>query len=191
MGFKKNALRIALAVAVALSAIGFVGCGEEQSADEAMIRDALASELELIKTLDDSFVDEMTAGLEGGALEGCGITAEEFLTTYLSGFDYEIESVSVNEDGQSAVATVTLTCRNLLSVGGALAAGVQAVLESEDAAAMSEAEVDGLLGQAVTDAISSVELTKTEPITVEYSKVNNVWTPTSASEQAIASALLG
>lgn len=189
MSIRKTLTCVAAALALAFSAVAFVGCGEE-SVDEAMIREALTTELDSIKNLDDDFMAELTAGSDEEASAIYGIAFEDFMTAYLLGFDYDIEDVSVGEDGASAVATVELTCKSLADMQAALTANIQEALESEEAASMSEEELNGLLAQAVVDALWAVEPTAIGPITLEYSKVNNVWTPASGSEQAIVSALL-
>lgn len=189
MSIKKKLTCMAAALALAFSAAAFVGCSEE-SADEAMIREALTAELDSIKNLDDDFMTELTAGTDAEASTIYGIAFEDFMAAYLLGFDYDIEDVSVSEDGASAVATVELTCKSLADMQTTLTANIQKVLESEEAASMGEEELNDLLAQAVVEALGSVEPTAIEPIVLEYAKANNVWTPTSESEQAIVSALL-
>ena len=103
----KGAL-LALAVALAATMLtGLVACGGESAED--VIRKGVTEELESIKNLDQAALDEIMAGAgaANAGLEEYGIDMEEFCRTWLDGFDYSVDNVTV--DGENATATATIT----------------------------------------------------------------------------------
>lgn len=183
---KRTIAAFAASAVLAFSMIAFVGCGGES--DEDVIRGALTEELESIKTLDESFLGSMTSDMDAASFAAYGIDVNEFMSTYLAGFDYSIDSITV--EGETANAVVTLTCKSFSAYETALEANTYAAIESNDIASMSEDQINALVGKIMMDSLGQVEPAATDPITIEYEKVDNVWTPTAASEQAITTALL-
>ncbi|MFR5091755.1 MAG: hypothetical protein ACLTDR_06805 [Adlercreutzia equolifaciens] len=73
------------------------GCSSGTS-DEDAIRASLASELDSIKDIDDAFVNEFSESIDMSQLSVYGIDGVEFMKSYLSGFDYAIDSINVDGD---------------------------------------------------------------------------------------------
>lgn len=161
------------------------GCGES---DEDVIRNALTSELDSIKNLDGAYMNELYAGLDAEDLAEYGLNAEDFMNNYLDGFDYSIDSVTV--DGDNASAVVTLTCKSYKAWEAALETATNDALATTDFTAMTETELMEFVGNLMMTTLSDVAVAPTSPITIEYEKQDNTWVPTSSSETAISSAML-
>ena len=182
----KKIAAIAACAALAFSALAFVGCGGES--DEDLIRGALTEDLDSIKAVDEAFLAELTVNMDPTAFETYGINVNDFMKGYLEGFDYTIDSVTV--DGDTAEAVVTLTCKSFSAYETALTNNTQTAIETQNVAAMSQAEVNALVGQLMMDSLKDVEVVTADPITLVYENIDGTWTPTEASKQGISNALL-
>lgn len=174
-------------IAFALFAAGAVflaGCGP--SAEE-VVRQGVSDELERLKTHDSELLAELAADSGAGQLAVYGIDAEEFIGAYLGGFDYRIDDVTV--DGDTAAATVVLTCKKFNEFTTALSAASMALAEDEATAALSEDELNQKIGQAVLDTLASLEPSESAPIELSFALQDNVWTPTGDAERALSAAL--
>jgi len=186
INMKKMIAAFAATALLAFSAVAFVGCGGES--DEDLIRGALTEELETIKTLDDATIAEMTSTMNASTFATYGIDPSEFMKTYLEGFDYSIDEVIV--DGDTAKATVTLTCKSFSAYESILEANTNKAIETQDISSMNEAQINELVGNIMMDSLKEVQPVACKPFTIEYTNADGEWTPTAASEQAISTALL-
>lgn len=191
MKLKKSLTTIALAAVMAFSLISIAGCGEKS--DEDAIRDGITAELDAIKNMDREFIDLLAADSGSEEFSAYGIDVTEFMKKYLSGFDYSIDGIEVNEDGSSAVATVTLTCKSFAE----FMVQVQndstewaANMDEDTAASMSEDDINAAIGSILMGALDKVEAAPTTPISVTYEKVDGQWQATQGAEDAISAALL-
>ena len=176
---------LAALLALSIGMVGLAGCSSGTS-DEDAIRASLSSELDSIKNIDDAFVNEFSESIDMSQLSVYGIDGVEFMKSYLSGFDYTIDSINV--DGDSATAQITLTCK---SYTGYLQALQTAVDEVTDAlAALSNDEINQKIGEIVIGSLDGVELAATQPITITYTKVDGTWEPASSTSGDIAAALM-
>ena len=174
------------AALLTFGAASLAGCGPS---NEEVIRQAVTEELESVKALDPTLLDQMTsnAGLE--QLEAYGIDSREFVSSYLAGFDYRVDDVTV--DGETAQATIVLTCKSFSAFAAGFTEAVTALSTDESIPNMSEEEVNQLIGQAVMDTLASIQPTETAPLTLGYELKDSVWTPTAEAEQAITNAMFG
>lgn len=174
---------VALCLALAGGVLSACGPDHEQA-----IRDALTQELDSIKNLDEEFMAELSADENIASLEEFGIDPTEFFKSYLSGFDYRIESVTVN--GETADATVVLTIKSFNEFNTAINDALTQLLEDESVYTMSEDELYGTIGDTVMGAVDGLTPVENEPITVTYELIDNTWTPTSDSMSNLESALM-
>lgn len=179
MGKKVAALAVAMAMTFSLSAL--VACGQD---NEKLIRDGVTEELEGVKALNDETMSALTDSSGVAQMAEYGISAEDFLRSYLSGFDYSLGDVVV--DGDKATVEVTLTCKDF--------AEYQTKLEEAAAALAADGSVDmsnvnEKIGEIVMGTLDQVQASQTDPITLEYELVDNTWTPTDESMQAVATAM--
>lgn len=179
----------ALALAMAFSACLVAGCSGQS--DEEVIRTAITEELDSIKNLDEETVSMLSEGMDVSQLAEFGIDGTEFMTTYLEGFDYSIDGITV--DGDTAEAVVTLTCKSYSGFEQALtdaATDLMSNMSFEDMANMSEEELNTLIGQTTMETLKNVEVAPCEPITIEYTKANNTWTPSDSASNDVAVAMM-
>ena len=115
---------LAALLALSIGMVGLAGCSSGTS-DEDAIRASLSSELDSIKNIDDAFVNEFSESIDMSQLSVYGIDGVEFMKSYLSGFDYTIDSINV--DGDSATAQITLTCKSYTGYLQALQTAVDEV----------------------------------------------------------------
>ncbi len=170
--------------------VGLAGCSSGTS-DEDAIRASLSSELDSIKNIDDAFVNEFSESIDMSQLSVYGIDGVEFMKSYLSGFDYTIDSINVDGDGDSATAQITLTCKSYTGYLQALQTAVDEVTADPDAlAALSNDEINQKIGEIVIGSLDGVELAATQPITITYTKVDGTWEPASSTSGDIAAALM-
>lgn len=188
MSFKKVFAAVSASALLVFTLGVMTGCNSGPS-DEEVIRKSLTEELDQIKNMDDAFMTEMAADMDVDELATYGIDGVEFMKTYLDGFDYKIDEVTV--DGNKATAKVTLTCKSFTAYNSAVQqAATDLASDSARLQAMSKDELNQLLGQTVMDALAGVEVAETDQITIGFTKNGNTWTPDAASEQEITTAML-
>ena len=114
---------------------GLVLTGCSGTNPEEAIRQDITTNFDEIKNLDDAAMEEFAEELGDTGLESYGIETTELLTSMLDGFDYSIESVTV--DGDAAVAEVSVTAKSM------------GELMNMDADAMTEALMEDLTSGAL------------------------------------------
>ena len=122
-------LALLVAIMMIAAACSLSGCLGSPS-DEDAIRAKLTSELDSIKNLDDSFVDEFSESINMSQLSVYGIDGVAFMKSYLDGFDYAIDSITV--DGDRATAQITITCKSYTGYQGALQNAVTDITANPD-----------------------------------------------------------
>lgn len=153
------------------------------------MRNSLSAELDSIKNLDEKFVNEISEAIDMSRLSLYGIDGMEFMRSYLSGFDYAIDSVTV--DGDTAQAQLTLTCKSYTGYQKALQAAVDNITANpEELAGMSNDDINKKIGEIVIQSLDGVELKPTEPITINYTKSEGTWEAASSTSGDIAAALM-
>ena len=179
---------LATLLALSIGMVGLASCSSGTS-DEDAIRASLSSELDSIKNIDDAFVNEFSESIDMSQLSVYGIDGVELMKSYLSGFDYTIDSINV--DGDSATAQITLTCKSYTGYLQALQTAVDEVTADPDAlAALSNDEINQKIGEIVIGSLDGVELAANQPITITYTKVDGTWEPASSTSGDIAAALM-
>lgn len=182
-------LTVVFAGLLAMSLISLTGCGSTQQSDEELVRSSLAAELDSIKNLDEKFVNEISEAIDMSRLSLYGIDGMEFMRSYLNGFDYSIDAVTV--DGETAQAQLTLTCKSYTGYLKALQAAVDEITANPDElAGMSSDDINKKIGDIVIRSLDGVELKPTEPVTINYTKVDDTWEAASSTSGDIAAALM-
>ena len=105
----------------------------------------------------------------------------------LDGFDYRIDEVKV--DGDSATATVVLTCKKFDAFAQALTEATTALAEDGQTAELDADQINEKVGQLVLEALGSVEPTESNPVELPFTRTDNAWGPASGAEQALSTAL--
>lgn len=187
-GVVAKAMKRVAAFVVAVVCVLALGAGAGCSAqsEDAAVEAALVAELEVIKGLDEAFV-EAAAQMLAPDLDAYGLDAKEFVGAYLEGFDYEISDIFV--EGDSATATVTMTCKSI--------AVYLAELQGVSNEASAEGSLEGLgagevavgVGALMMEAWDVVVPTACAPVTVECVKSGDAWTVKASSAEAVAAVL--
>lgn len=158
--------------ALALGAMGVVvGCGPD---NETVIREAIVKEFDTYKNMDDSALSEIATFAEQEGLDELGIDGQEFATAVLDGFDYTVDSVTVN--GKDAVAKVTIVSKSYSDFEDKFNAIIDEMTNDPSLAEMSEEEAVAAVGEKVMQVLDETE-TITESADVAYVLKGNVWEP--------------
>lgn len=181
---KKLAASFLAAALLALGAVALVGCGPN---DEEVIREGVSAELDKLKNLDDETLDLLASEAGADDLATYGIDAKAFVSSYLAGFDYRIENVSV--DGENATATVVLTCKSFSQYTDSLQEAVTTLAADESIRSMSEDEQNAKFGETIMSSLNGLSAVETGPIDLAFAREGNTWNATQEAEQAITSAL--
>ena len=174
------------------NAHGVLGRLRSRDADPATRRSfakGVTEQLEAIKTLDPALLDELATGAGTTEMAAYGIDPKEFVTSYLAGFDYRVDGITV--DGDKAQASVVLTCKNLKEFEKGFAEATQALASDETVANITEAEITSKIGQIIMDTLGALQPAETAPITIGYELKDDTWMPDSNAEQAVSNALFG
>ena len=135
----------------------------------------------------EALLDELAADSGVDQLATYGIDAKSFIAAYLDGFDYRIDEVKV--DGDSATATVVLTCKKFDAFAQALTEATTALAEDGQTAELDADQINEKVGQLVLEALGSVEPTESNPVELPFTRTDNAWGPASGAEQALSTAL--
>lgn len=104
-----KALTCSITAVLALS-VGLVLGACSGPSPEEVIREDLTANLDRVKELDDATVEELVSSMGTIGLETYGIEASDVVRSLLDGFDYTIDDITVDDEGTSAVASVSVTC---------------------------------------------------------------------------------
>lgn len=109
--------RVIAVLAVLVAAVVLVGTGcKAQPKPEDVIRDSITKELDGLKTGRDlSFVEALQGDVKSD-FDQMGVKPEDFAKAYLSGFDYQIGEITVDEDKGTATAQVAITIKSMNDV---------------------------------------------------------------------------
>lgn len=182
----KHALALLVALfACAVLAFSLTGCGQS---DEDAIKQALDNELSILDNPGDDEIQQIMdeAGLTEDDMSQVGISTSDFISSWFSGFAYEIGDITV--DGDSAQAEVTITCKQLQVI---LTNWQANALDNIDISQYSSQEdLTADLGESMMKDLNNAEPTQST-VTAELSKSDGEWSLTTSGENAIYSALLG
>ena len=171
-----------------LAVAGITGCEKKPDAEE-VITESITAQLESIKTLDEETLKELSADELTEEFAPYGIDGEEYLRTYLDGFDYTVGEVTV--DGDTAQADVTLTCKSYQEIEDGIENAVVEIMETpEEILELTEEEINLKIGEVIMGAIGEIEPKETEPITLTYEQKDGTWSEAKETEDLVADALM-
>lgn len=175
---KKAVALLAAALLTVMCACALVGCGPNS---EELIRNSISEEFDAYKNLDDAKLSEIADKAEEEGLDELGINGTEFATAILDGFDYNIDSVVVND--KTATAELTIVSKSYSGFESQLEAVVDELKDDPSFADMTTEEMQNALGERVMAAFDNVE-TVTENVTLNYqlNADGNIWEPVNATE---------
>ncbi len=177
---------IATLIAASLAMLPIAGCAHQT--DEEAIESSIAKRLDSYKNPDSTEAANFAVRMDIDSLAQYGVSMEDFMRSYLDGFDYVIDDVAV--DGNTATATVTIRCKSFSAYEEALAQATDEMKQDPAFATMSTEKLKEEYGSAILDTLAGVEVRETEPISIVFEKTDNVWTPVSEASDDIAEALM-
>lgn len=181
-------LTCSITAVLALSVGLVLGACSGPSPEEA-IREDLTANLDRVKELDDATVEELVGSMGTLGLETYGIEASDVVRSLLDGFDYTIDDITVDDEGTSAVASVSVTCKSASDFTERInqAATDLATELMNDPSGLEllsdEGALNARIGEVVMETLDEVELQQTS-IEIDYSKTDDGWTASDASELA-------
>lgn len=185
----------AMAVMAFALCFGLAACGGSKSSDEKLIKDSINSELAGIKAMDAQSLATLTQSA-GDISSQLGISSEQFIKAWFDGFDYKINSVTV--DGKKADASIDLTIKDFKVAIKTFSDDLDALLEDDafisDLMGMSEDKMTEALtkksGEILLAAFAKAPM-KTASVELPYTLKDNTWTPDDDIETILADAILG
>ena len=181
-------LTCSITAVLALSVGLVLGACSGPSPEEA-IREDLTANLDRVKELDDATVEELVGSMGTLGLETYGIEASDVVRSLLDGFDYTIDDITVDDEGTSAVASVSVTCKSASDFTERInqaATDIATELMNDPSGLELLSDEDALnarIGEVVMETLDEVELQQTS-IEIDYSKTDDGWTASDASELA-------
>lgn len=181
-------LTCSITAVLALSVSLVLGACSSPSPEE-VIREDLTANLDRVKELDDATVEELVSSMGSLGLETYGIEASDVVRSLLDGFDYTIDDITVDDEGTSAVASVSVTCKSASDFTERInqAATDLATELMNDPSGLEllsdEGALNARIGEVVMETLDEVELQQTS-IEIDYSKTDDGWTASDASELA-------
>lgn len=161
-----------------------VGCGPSS---KDLVEQGVTTELDSIKSLDTELLTQLSAVADVDGLASYGIDATEFLSSYLSGFDYQLGDIVV--DGNTAKATVSLTCKSYESLAASLTEKISARSLDEGVANMNEEEISQLVGTTFADSLAELKPVAKSPVELEFALQDKAWSLTENGKLALSKAL--
>ncbi len=143
------------------------------TSNEELIRQAVTEKYDAYKQADDAALSQEVTSLENSILPEFGIDETEFGTAIVDGFDYHIDSISV--DGDHATVTVTFAGKSYADLLTRISEIRDSLANDPEFAALPEEERFSTTGQAVLDALNGLEV-KNETVDLSYELKDNKWT---------------
>ena len=185
--FKVLSLSVITAICMAFGCLVLAGCSSPED-DEAAIKEALTEQFDRLKNLDDATVDEISQAIGSDELSKLGIAPADFAKAYLDGFDYSVQDVKV--DGDSATATVTVTCKSLKEFEASLEKVAADYIADSSNWEKSETQIYQEIGTKVMESLKSVPTATTSPVELRFTESNGEWSSDTSTESSITNAML-
>lgn len=186
MSKMKKILAVLVAALALTAGLSLVACSSSESPEDA-IRADLAAQFDPIKNHDQAVMDELTASVESAGLDEYGISNSDYVASLLDGFDYAVDSVTVAEDGNTATAAVTVTCKTFTDATARAEELSAEFGESDEILDMTADELNAKIGEIMMQAIDETE-PKATSCEFGYTLVDGTWTIDSSAESEIYNA---
>ncbi|WP_303248880.1 hypothetical protein [uncultured Slackia sp.] len=183
----KRLFSMLLAASALACGLMLTACSSGPGPEDA-IKTEVASQFDAIKNLDQESIDQLASDISANNdLEAYGIDGVAYVTSMLTGFDYEIKDVVVDESGENASATVAITCKSFSDAGERATALSEEFASSGEMMDMTMDEMNKKIGSIMVQAMDETA-TKTTDCTFEYSLVDGTWTPKDGTDQQVYAA---
>ena len=184
---RKGLLAGLIAVCACALCFALTACGPS---DEDQAKEALDNELSQLANPSDEIMDKLISEFETGGgsdLSKLNIDSTAFIESWLSGFSYTIDDVTV--DGNTAKAKTTVSCKQLYAIATTWSNSFQSDAISKGFTSMDE--VYAYAGETLMNAIDSGDPVATQvTFTLEKSNGNWEFPDNTDNNQALADCLL-
>ena len=192
---KRSALRSAIgsvcAALVLVLGLVLAGCSAGPSAEE-LIREDITSALDKVKELDDATIDELMETMDAASLEPYGIDGTELIRSMVDGFDYPIDSVTVDEQAGTATAELTVDSKSMAELYSAMGDIVDELLSGPDMLELvsDQDALNKRVGELIMESVAAIEPSE-KKIELGYSKVDDSWELDEGSGAELAMIFVG
>jgi hypothetical protein len=182
-GFAKAAKLALLAAVMVAMVVTFTACGDNS---EQVIKQGIEKELAEIKDPNSATIQDLSS--EMGDFEELGISPDDFIKSWLTGYDYKIGAVKV--DGKTATVDVDITIKQLGPVIDIFMEEVDKLIADPATGDLTEEQLTEQLGKVFTEAIDDAVPTTTS-IQLGCVLNGNTWEPAANVESTLTQALIG
>ena len=185
----RTVIRSIAAALVVACALVLGGCSGENPEDA--IRADIVANFDQIKNLDEATLEEISSGMDVEALEPFGLEGDEIVRSLLDGFDYSVESVSVDDSGESATAEVSVTCKSATDLTESSEDAVASIFQEPDYLSLlgDDEALGARMGELMMGALDG--LTPSEKsIELDYAKGKDGWEMDASSSSEITKIFL-
>ena len=177
MSKKIRVLLCTVFAAMMLAALmGLAACSSESN-DEEQIESIITEVFDEVKNADDEALNMMAEGASEddlATMEQYGISSDDYFRSFFDGFDYSIDSVTV--DGDTATVEITYTSKTMGTF-------YSAINDIDTSSITSDSDV----GTALLSALDNAEVITYGPVSATLTKEDGTW-DTEANGNALAEA---
>lgn len=154
------------------------------TADEQAVYDVVAARLDALAAADASETELIGSLVSEGfyeqmevvSLEMCGVDPQEYARTMLDGLTYTIDSVYVSAEGDTALVSATVTCRDVFEVIDEFNAMMEAYTSSEAYEVSSLAEDYERVGIMFMEAARTAGMNDGYTMDIYLDRDGDTWT---------------
>ena len=176
-----GALCAALALVGGLVLTGCSGANPEEA-----IRADLTTNFDEIKNLDDAAIEELAEEMGSTGLEDYGVDTADLITSMAEGFDYTIDSITVNDDAATASVTVTSkSMSELMDVDpDTMTADLLSAIASGEVDATDDDSVNAWTGEYMMNLVDAIEPSE-KSLELTYVNGDDGWALDESSNDAV------
>ena len=166
---------------------GLVLTGCSGADPEEAVRADLTANFDQLKNLEGDALEEIADGMGNIGLEQYGLENIEVITAMLDGFDYTIDSVTV--DGDTATAEVTVTSKSMSELMNldtdALTADLMEAVTSGELDPSDDDAINAWAGEYMMGLVEQIEPSE-KTISLTYVNGDDGWTMDDSSASEVA-----
>lgn len=178
--FKKIFSVLLVCALSVFACFALTACG---ASNEELLEQAITEEFDKYKNMDDEVLSSITELAENQQMSEYGIDTTEYATLVLDGFEYNIDSITV--DGKNATVEMSIASKSASALYEGLQAALDDLKNNSDVLALDKDDRVKVVGDTVVQVFKDVPVVN-ETCTINYTLVDNTWTPTN-SAQALGS----
>ena len=172
-------------ISIMLAAMGLVFLGGCAASPAQEIRDDINYQLGGLKNHDQAAINDLLSNIMSGqidTLRDLSVNLDEYVDSYLDGFDYTIGDINVQ--GNQATVQLTIRYKDPAQVSEAIQKSVTNYLGDGSVFNLFGGNADetqaesSTLGNLVMEAVQSVQNTDVKNLTIQFENKDGRWVPT-------------